>query len=163
MIDGSTVTIVGRVATPPTLGVGNYGEKATFRVVSTERRRDEGTASWVDGDEFGVTVVCWRRVAEGVRNSIRKGDPIVVVGRISTRKWEREGAEPEWFTEVKADVIGMDVARMQGRLEHVRPAFGEPAATDAFDRPAVPAQLDAVDGQALAALAAAAEPLVPVG
>jgi len=48
-------------------------------------------------------------------NVVRKGDPIVVVGRIITRRFENNGATL-YFTEVKADFVGLDVVRAGSRF-----------------------------------------------
>lgn len=122
----ATVTIVGRAATNPQVSQTSNGDRVTFRVVSTERRFDEGTGEWVDGDEFGVGVVCWRQQAKAVLTTVRRGDPIVVIGRISTRRFERNG-QTDYFTDVKGDFVGLDVGRMGSRF--VRAAAPERATT----------------------------------
>jgi len=113
--DVASVTIVGRAGTHPQLSVGLTGDRVSFRVVATERRFDRAADDWVDGDEFGVTVVCWKTMATAVLNTVRKGDPVVIVGRILTRRFERDGAT-QYFTEVKADFIGLDVAKAGTRF-----------------------------------------------
>jgi single-strand DNA-binding protein len=113
--DVASVTIVGRAGTHPQLSVGLTGDRVSFRVVATERRFDRAADDWVDGDEFGVTVVCWRTMATAVLNTVRKGDPVVVVGRISTRRFERDGVT-QYFTEVKGDFVGLDVVRAGTRF-----------------------------------------------
>lgn len=113
--DVASITIVGRAGSTPQLSGGSTADRVTFRVVSTERRFDKATDTWVDGDEFGVTVVCWRAMAISVITSIRKGDPVVVVGRIVTRRYEKDGVM-QYFTEVKADSVALDVARVGSRF-----------------------------------------------
>ncbi len=114
-MDGAELTMSGRAATNPTIS-GGKGERVSFRAVSTERRYDEASGDWVDGDEFGITVVAWRTLGASVLQLVRKGDPVVVTGKISTRKFERDGVM-DYFTEVKADHIAFDVARSGGRIK----------------------------------------------
>ena len=114
-MDGAELTMSGRAATNPAIS-GGKGERVSFRAVSTERRFDEASGDWVDGDEFGVTVVCWRQLGSSVLQLLRKGDPVVVIGKISTRKFERDGVL-DYFTEVKADHVAFDVARSVGRIK----------------------------------------------
>lgn len=132
--DGAVLTMTGRAATNPTIS-GGKGERISFRAVSTERRFDEAGGEWIDGDEFGVTVVCWRQLGAAVLQLVRKGDPVVVVGRISTRKFDREGVV-DYFTEVKADHVGFDVAKANGRIKREE---GSAAVKPAHDQAAVPA------------------------
>jgi single-strand DNA-binding protein len=127
--DVASVTIVGRAGTHPQVSLGPTGERVTFRVVATERRFDKAADNWVDGDEFGVAVVCWRTMATSVLTTIRRGDPVVVVGRIVTRRFEKNGAT-QYFTEVKADCVGLDVARVNTRFTR-NPYDPRPASEDA--------------------------------
>jgi len=113
--DGAVLTMSGRAATNPAIS-GGKGDRVSFRAVSTERRFDEASGDWIDGDEFGVTVVCWRQLGASVLQLLRKGDPVVVLGKISTRKFERDGVA-DYFTEVKADHVAFDVARSPGRIK----------------------------------------------
>ena len=43
-------------------------------------------------------------------STVRKGDPVIVSGRIATRRFEKNGVT-QYFTEVKADFVGLDVAK----------------------------------------------------
>lgn len=146
--DGAVLTMSGRAATNPAIS-GGKGDRVSFRAVSTERRFDEASGDWIDGDEFGVTVVCWRQLGASVLQMLRKGDPVVVVGKISTRKFERDGVA-DYFTEVKADHVAFDVARSPGRIKRedvdvssLKHA-GRPEGADA-DRPASDAQPEPED------------------
>ena len=68
-----------RRATSPTSGSGRTPADPQAQ------RRTGWTAptSW-----FSVT--CWRTLADHVRDSVRKGDPVLVHGRLRTDVWERE-------------------------------------------------------------------------
>jgi len=118
MSNAAAVTIVGRAGTQPQVSVGLTGDRVNFRVVATERWFDKASDKWVDGDEFGVTVVCWKTLATSVLHSVRKGDPVIVGGRIATRRFEKNGAT-QYFTEVKADFVGLDVAKTASRFTRI--------------------------------------------
>ncbi|MET0965985.1 MAG: single-stranded DNA-binding protein, partial [Nakamurella sp.] len=100
--DVASVNIVGRAGNNPQVTVGATGERVNFRVIATERRFDKALDDFVDGDQFGVNVVCWKSLAAAVLSSVRKGDPVLVSGRIATRRFEKNGVT-QYFTEVKAD------------------------------------------------------------
>ncbi len=124
MSHAASITLTGRVGSDPLLSSGATGDRVTFRVVATERRLDREGGGWVDGDEFGVRVICWRAMATAVLAIVRKGDPVVVVGRIATRRFDKDGTT-QYFTEVKADTIGLDVARIGNRIARKQPdVFG---------------------------------------
>ncbi len=113
--DATTVTIVGRAGTNPQVSLGSTGDRVNFRVVSTDRRFDKAAGGWVDGDENWLTVVCWQGLAKAVMTTVRKGDPIVVIGRITTRRFEKNGVT-QYFTDVRADLVGLDTARLGSRF-----------------------------------------------
>ncbi len=115
MINAATVTIVGRAGTNPQISLGSTGDRVNFRVVSTERRFDKASESWVDGDECWLTVVCWRALATSVASTVRRGDPVVVIGKITNRSFEKNGVT-QYFTDIKADFVGLDVARIGSRF-----------------------------------------------
>lgn len=126
MSHAASVTLIGRVGTNPLLSSGTTGDRVTFRVVSTERRFDRAGQEWVDGDEFGVSVLCWRGLATAVLGIVRKGDPVVVTGRISTRRFVDKLGVTQFFTEVKADTVGLDVAKVGNRIARKHhDVFGE--------------------------------------
>ena len=128
MSHAASITLVGRVGTNPQLSSGATGDRVTFRVVATERRFDRAGQEWVDGDEFGVSVLCWRGLATAVLGVVRKGDPVVVTGRISTRRFPDQQGITQFFTEVKADTIGLDVCKVGNRIVRKQPdVFAEGA------------------------------------
>jgi single-strand DNA-binding protein len=144
-MSNAAVTIVGRAGTHPQLSVGMTGDRVNFRVVANERWFDKATERWVDGDEFGVTVVCWKALASAVLNGVRKGDPVVVSGRILTRRFEKNGAT-QYFTEVKADFVGMDLAKLGSRFTRNQLEPRDPAEPAASGNPTPPDSLS-VDGE----------------
>jgi single-strand DNA-binding protein len=82
---------------------------ASFRVGSTPRwRKGE---SWVDGQTSWFTVNCWRSLGRNVAASIRRGDAVVVYGRVRVDVWERDGHPPSVTWIVDATFVGHDLNR----------------------------------------------------
>ena len=130
-MNAAEVRLAGRVTAHPTVSVGERGDRVTFRILSTERRFVPDTREWVDGDQFGVTVVCWGPLATAVIGLVRKGDPVVVLGRISSRQFERSAGGTDYWTEIRADMVALDLARgganrWTRRPHHDRAASGDP-------------------------------------
>lgn len=84
------VTIVGNVLHDPVWRrTTNSGVLVTtFKIASTSRRLNRETGQWVDGNSLRVRVNCWRGLASNVKNSVTRGDPLIVTGRLFTRDWE---------------------------------------------------------------------------
>lgn len=105
------VTVVGNVASDPTMRVTSGGARVTtFRLASTERRYDRGVDGWRDGDTTFWSVSCWRRAAENVADSVVKGQPVVVHGRLRERGYEVEG-QRRTSLEIDATTVGHDLSR----------------------------------------------------
>ena len=126
---------------------------ATFRVGSTPRLRKDG--EWVDGETTWYTVTAWRTLANHVRDSIRKGDPIIVHGRLRTETWQPEEGGATTTLQVEASLVGHDLQRgithfIKQRTERSAPEPDE-AADDADAAPLESAE--AADETAMEAVA----------
>jgi single-strand DNA-binding protein len=90
--------------------VGNGTDLSTFRLASTPRRFDRASEKFVDGTTNWITVQCWRLLALHVRDSVRRGDPLVVVGRLKTEEWEKDGTRYSRMV-LDALAVGHDLNR----------------------------------------------------
>jgi len=63
-----------------------------------------------DGNTTWIEVSCFRLLAEHVAASVHKGDPVVVVGRLRTSVWEKDGQSHERLV-LEADMVGHDLNR----------------------------------------------------
>lgn len=82
---------------------------ASFRVGCTPRRQRGG--QWVDGETSWFTVNCWRSLARNVAESVRRGEAVVVHGRVKVDVWEREGQPPSVAWIVDATFVGHDLSK----------------------------------------------------
>jgi len=87
---------------------------AKVRVVAKDRKNENGT--WVDGEALFFDVICFGRVAEHLTESVRKGDTIVVNGRLSENVWEKDGVERRSI-QVTADEIGVSLLWGEAKTE----------------------------------------------
>jgi len=105
------VTIVGNVVDNPRMRRTEGGaDVASFRIGSTARRKDRQSGEWVDGNKLFVSVSCWRQLALNAVDSLRRGDPVVVSGRLCTREYEKDGQKRSSF-ELEANALGHDLSR----------------------------------------------------
>jgi single-strand DNA-binding protein len=80
-----SITVVGVVGSDVSFSPGENGARANFRLASTSRYFDQHTKEWKDGSTTWLDVVCWRKLAEHVNDSIEKGQPVIVTGRMRVR------------------------------------------------------------------------------
>lgn len=137
-----------------------------FRVACNERRFDNASESWVDGESLYLSASCWRRLAENAA-SLVKGDPVIVRGKLRTREWTTEQGERRSVVELEATAIGPDLARCaatvrkQRREERSRDGDGRCAQSPEEMQSEVLDGVDAPDDLGLpGGLSEAARPLV---
>jgi single-strand DNA-binding protein len=114
------------------------GNVVNFRVGSTPRIRKRN-GDWVDGPTSWFSVACWRSLADNVRDSVRKGEPVLVHGRLRTDVWEREDGQTSVTHVVEALYVGHDLTR--GTATFTRSTRPERVEGDEGADPAVKALL----------------------
>lgn len=98
--------VVGNVVADPELRFTPGGAAVcNFRVASTPRTLDRATNEWKDGDTLFLSVSVWRQQAENVAETIRRGDRVIVVGRLGQRHYEKDGERKSSY-EIQADDVG---------------------------------------------------------
>jgi single-strand DNA-binding protein len=103
------VTLQGWVGSDVDLREVGDTQCASFRVGCTPRFNRAG--SWVDGETSWYTVNCWRTLGRNAADSVRKGDAVVVHGRVKVDVWEREDQPPSVSWIVEAIFVGHDLNR----------------------------------------------------
>ena len=141
-----TTAMIGTAVTDVRHAITQSGlSMARFRMVSQPRRFDASVGAYVDQEASFVTVFAWRAMADHIAASIRKGDPVVVVGRMRVREWSDDG-RPRVTVEVDAQSVGHDLSRGTARFARNtrrQQPDSEPGESGA--------ELSVVDGQAAAA------------
>jgi single-strand DNA-binding protein len=126
MSQGGYVTLVGFVAQDPNIRTTATGKLVTkVRVGATPRFRDSATGQWRDAETSYFNVNCWSRLADHVRASLHKGDPVIVKGRFKTSSFEDKNGQLRTSIEITADTVGHDLSRgpanyMRPRSQHVK-------------------------------------------
>jgi len=131
------VTLHGWVGSEVTFRDPQGISVANLRVASTPRLKRDGR--WFDGETTWYSVTAWRQLADNVRDSIRKGDAVIVHGRLRTDTWERADGQSSTTLCIEASMIGHDLAR--GTSSFQRAARTERTESD------VDAQADALNRQ----------------
>lgn len=82
---------------------------ASFRVGSTPRIKRKG--EWMDGDTTWYSITAWRALADNVAESVKKGDAVIVHGRLRSEAWTREDGQTSSTLVVDASFVGHDLSR----------------------------------------------------
>jgi single-strand DNA-binding protein len=104
------VTLRGNVASEPRHVRFDDGNTVTsFRLASTARRFDRDNREWVDRETTYLSVNCRKAIATNAAASIRKGDPVIITGRLWERFWSANGRTGQ-TVEVEVDSLGHDLS-----------------------------------------------------
>ena len=93
MLTMNRATLVGHAGRNPEMRTLPSGDEvASFSLATTERfKRRDGTEG--EATEWHA-IVAFGAAAEAVRTLVRRGDPVLVEGRVATRSWtDRKGTE----------------------------------------------------------------------
>ncbi|MDQ6911134.1 MAG: single-stranded DNA-binding protein [Actinomycetota bacterium] len=127
---GTPITVVGNVSDEPSDRLTQSGKLvANFRVASTPRRFDKASNSYVDSETLWLGVVCWQSLARNVLTSIKKGQPVVVTGRLVSREFVKDEQRKVRF-EIIADAVGHNLARGTSTFEKAQRVGITSAAVD---------------------------------
>jgi single-strand DNA-binding protein len=97
------VLLVGNLGDDPEVRtVGQKGSTLSKFTVATSESYTTKSGDQVDKTQW-TRCVAWNGTAEGT-TSLHKGDLVVVIGKIQTRKWDNNGV-PTYTTEVVVDTV----------------------------------------------------------
>lgn len=142
-----SITIVGTI-TEPEQRHAAFGAVTTFRLGTSNRKRDPQSGVWSDGPTSWYRVSVYRALGEHAFASLKKGERVIVTGRLRLSTWENESGRG-MAADIDADAVGHDL--LWGTSLYTRASVssnggsngggnGDPAATEAQPSTALTAQ-----------------------
>ena len=101
------VQMTGHVGTE--VDIRGNGSVTAFRLACTPRVRGKD-GEYSDGNTTWIDVTCFRSLAAHVAASVRKGDPVIVIGKLRTSVWIKDGQTRERLG-LEAETVGHDLSR----------------------------------------------------
>ena len=125
------ITLVGNI-------VGDIEQRATraggsvaaFRLAVGERRLDKERGEWVDAHTNYYSISVFGELGANALRSLRKGERVVLSGRLRLREWETE-TKRGVSADVVADAIGHDLRWGTTRLDRTPKPGGQAEAAPA--------------------------------
>lgn len=111
MLNETTVTVQGWIGGPVSLRRAGNAPVASFRLAATPRRYHPATGEWSDDTTQWFTVNAWRALGEHCAHSLRRSDPVVVVGRLRASTWVNAAGVEVTSFEIDAQSVGHDLNR----------------------------------------------------
>lgn len=130
------VILLGNVGKDPEVKFLPSGSAvANFTLATSERFKDKA-GEWQDRTEWH-NLTAYQRLAEIIRDYVKKGSKIYVEGRIQTRSWDDQASGQKRY---RTEIIVNDLVLLSGRGEGEGAGTYSRANTTTFDqRPSPPA------------------------
>ncbi len=120
-MSGETITtIVGNLTADPEIRYTQSGAGVvSFTVASTPRSFDKNSGEWRDGEALFMRCNAWRQVAENVSESLRRGNRVIVHGRLRQRSFDTKEGEKRTVVEMEVDEVGPSLRYAQATIRKV--------------------------------------------
>ncbi len=108
------ITAIGRLTAAPELRYTPQGQPVASFTVAYNDRRKNAAGEWEDGPAHFLDVQVWRQLAESAAE-LQKGQRVVVVGELKSRRWETREGEARTSWQVEAEEVGVLLDRFAKR------------------------------------------------
>lgn len=135
MANDTQLTVAGFLTGDPDLRFITSGAAVcSFTVASTPRKFDKSRNEWVDGETLFMRCSLWGTEAENVAASLVKGNRVIVMGRLVSRSWDKDG-EKRTATEMQVDEVGLSLKFSRVNPENVIKSTAKSSGGGGFDNP----------------------------
>jgi single-strand DNA-binding protein len=129
------VFLLGNIGKDPEIrATANGTMVASFGLATSERQKD-AAGNWSDRTEWH-NAIAYGKLAEIVRDYVKKGSKLFIEGRLNTRNWEDKDTKKKVY---RTEIIVSDLSLLSSREEgagaggYSRPA-GASTSTASFDQ-----------------------------
>lgn len=99
-----TIAAIGNLTFDPDFQVTQSGiSRCRLRMACNERKKVDG--EWVDGDPTFLDVTLWRGLAEAASEKLKKGDSVMVTGKLKVRTYDDKNGNKATSVEIEATEI----------------------------------------------------------
>jgi single-strand DNA-binding protein len=103
------VIVCGNVGRDPEMRSLNSGDRlATISIATSETWRDKHSGERKEKTEWH-RITIWGSAAEIVEKYVRKGDQLMIEGKLETRKWIDQSGQDRYSTEIQVKPYGGSV------------------------------------------------------
>lgn len=113
------VTLLGRLTRDPELRqTPNGASVASFSMALNRSWKDQNSGEWKEETDF-IDCVAWGPLAERLEKMVKRGQRLLVSGRLSQRSWEQDGQKRS-----KVEVVVNDMTLIEAAGEGGDSSFG---------------------------------------
>lgn len=101
------VILIGNLGNDPEINMTQAGAAiANISIATDESYKDKNTGQMVPKTEWHK-VVAFQRLAEIIKDYLKKGSKVYIEGRLQTRKWTDQNGQDRYSTEIVANELQM--------------------------------------------------------
>lgn len=135
------VILIGNLGADPEVRyLPSGGAVTNVRLATTENWKDKETGAVQEQTEWH-RVVFFNRLAEIAGEYLRKGSKIYVEGQIRTRKWQDQGGQERYTTEI----VGRELQMLDSKGAGAPSSAGMGKSDSGANAPMPPSSMEAVD------------------
>lgn len=137
------VILIGNVGKDPEIRfLGNGDAVANFSMATTESWNDKNTGEKVENTEWH-RISAFKKLAEIIRDYVKKGSPVYVEGKIETKKWQDKDGNERYTTGILIHNLVMLGGKTDNGNPHAQQSTPESAIAQPIPAPAAKAPLAA--------------------
>ena len=112
------ITAVGNLVKDPEVKSFEKGSLTKLRIACTDRTPD-GNGGWKDGDTNFYDVAVWKTLGEYAASSLKKGDKVMVQGKMKYREFKRNDGSNGHSYEIDATDIGVYLTKKTANISTI--------------------------------------------
>jgi single-strand DNA-binding protein len=125
------VILLGNVGKDPEIrSTGGGTLVATFGLATSERAKDP-QGNWQDRTEWH-NIVAYARLAEIIRDYVKKGSKLFIEGRLQTRNWEDKDHPGRKV--YRTEIVAGDISLLSGRDDSSGAGYSRPQSSSNMDQ-----------------------------
>lgn len=112
------VILVGNLGRDPEVRTfQNGGKVVNLRIATSERWRDRNTGENRERTEWHSVAIFNEQLAKVAEQYLRKGSKVYLEGQLETRKWQDQGGQERYTTEIVLRAFRGELHMLDGRGE----------------------------------------------
>lgn len=123
------VNLEGNITADPEFGTSNGTDFARFSIAVNERRLNEETNEWENGEPVFHRVVVFNRLAHNIAASVHKGDTVLVNGDLRLNNYTDKDGNAREGREIVASSVGPSLRFATATVVSNPPKVNSPAAS----------------------------------
>ena len=101
------MTLIGGLTADPEMRFVPSGTAvANFSIVNKPRVFNRAKGEWTDGDPLYMKCTAWDKTAEHITDSLKRGDRVIVTGRLRQRSFDTTDGDKRTVIELEVEEIG---------------------------------------------------------